>query len=345
MAGIEKLIEMLRSPKASTRFEACELLRVAPVITPEGIAALENALHDPDPGVVESAKSVLAVHRGRKLPTPSGLSARDTEALRAKNVYMWLWFSPILTIPTVAFLLFKDPGHELTCGGVSWEYCDYNRAFLVTCLIAILGSALWHLVLLVPALDRQSQFVRWHGRQALLLASIRSSIPLAFAAYDGLAGGNGGLLLLSIPVLIIVWLSGTLWAQGQARRGDCALMRWTGHGAELPLPTAKAHTASAHGQGPLIPERAGHQAAYDQGLRLSEQGKPDEAARVLHRLLVSDAPVDLKTRAADELRQVGDTDEDLTADVLVAIFRFGRDLVHRRMALAELERLGLVEAL
>jgi hypothetical protein len=63
MRDVQKLVAMLRSPKANVRYEACELLRVAPEITPEAIVALENALRDPDPHVAEGAKTALNVHR------------------------------------------------------------------------------------------------------------------------------------------------------------------------------------------------------------------------------------------------------------------------------------------
>ncbi len=64
MSEVEKLVEKLRSPKAGTRYEACELLRVAPTITPEAIEALEKVRHDPDPAIVGSAASALQGHLG-----------------------------------------------------------------------------------------------------------------------------------------------------------------------------------------------------------------------------------------------------------------------------------------
>jgi hypothetical protein len=63
---IEKLIKKLQSLNANTRYEACEYLRGAPNLPPKAISALQNALNDPDPSVVESAKSALKVH----LPSP-----------------------------------------------------------------------------------------------------------------------------------------------------------------------------------------------------------------------------------------------------------------------------------
>ena len=64
MSEIEKLVGRLRSPKAGTRNGACELLRVAPAITPEAIAALEKVLRDPEPAVSEGAASALRGHQG-----------------------------------------------------------------------------------------------------------------------------------------------------------------------------------------------------------------------------------------------------------------------------------------
>jgi len=268
----------------------------------------------------------------------------NSEVLTAKKWYRWLWFSPLLTIPTLVFLVLYDLGYELICRG-NWQRCDHDLAYLVTGLIAISGSALWHLVLLNPALNKQNGFVRWHGRQALLLAGIRTAVPVAFLIYDYVEGGYGDIMLWSIPVLIVVWLFGTLWGQGQAKRGDCALMRWTGHAAGLPLPVGAEKPTVAPVIGSLIHEKPDHRTAYYQGLSLREQDKPVEAARVFQTLLVSDATPELRIRVAEELKRIGGADENLSVDVLVAIFRFSHDLEQRRLALAELERLGLVEPL
>ena len=267
----------------------------------------------------------------------------NPEVLTAKKWYRWLWLSPLLTIPTLLLLVFNDPGYRLICGS-NWLNCDHYLSELVTALIAIISPALWHLVLLIPALDKHNGFVRWHGRQALLLAGIRTAIPMAFLFYDFIDGFDG-IILWSIPVLIAVWLFGTLWGQGQAKRGDCALMRWTGHGQGLPLPVGEEKPAVAPVIGSLIHEKPDHRTAYYQGLSLREQGKPDEAAKIFQTLLASEATPDLKIRVAEELKRIGGADENLTADILVTIFRFSNDLEKRRLALAELERLGLVEPL
>jgi hypothetical protein len=81
MSEIEKLVEKLRNPKAETKYEACELLRVAPIITPEAIEALEKVLRGPAPAIVESATTALQGHRGIPgrpgiLPSHNGIVGR-----------------------------------------------------------------------------------------------------------------------------------------------------------------------------------------------------------------------------------------------------------------------------
>jgi hypothetical protein len=114
----------------------------------------------------------------------------------------------------------------------------------VPALIAVLGSALWHLILLLPALNKESEFVRWHGRQALLLAGVRTVVPLVLGGVFGFeldwwGGYYEFRALSSVPILVLVWFFGTLWGQRQATRGDCSLMRWLGR-AEAVLPREPA---------------------------------------------------------------------------------------------------------
>ena len=80
---IEKLVTMLHSPKAGTRYDACEYLRVVPAITPEAIRALQNALNDPDASVAEAAQRALDVQLtpepSREVPlgSPTAATPRD----------------------------------------------------------------------------------------------------------------------------------------------------------------------------------------------------------------------------------------------------------------------------
>lgn len=153
------------------------------------------------------------------------------ERRKARNWYWWLWLSPLLTLPTLAALFLSEIGFALLSeSGSRWgsaAYDDpgyYDICYRATILIAVLVSALWHLILLIPASDKAHPFVRWHGRQMLLLAGVRTAIPLAFA----LGFGEDSQALLAIPALLLLWFGGTLWGQRQAARGDCSLMRWLG---------------------------------------------------------------------------------------------------------------------
>jgi hypothetical protein len=113
-------------------------------------------------------------------------------------------------------------------------------------LIAVLVSALPHLILLIPALAAKSAFVRWHGRQALLLAGVQTVVPLVF----GLAFGDTALEYL-FSVLLLVWLFGTLLGQQQAARGDCSLARWAGRADVLPAPEPTGKPVQATGPDPV----------------------------------------------------------------------------------------------
>jgi hypothetical protein len=133
------------------------------------------------------------------------------EKRTARNWYWWLWLSPLVTLLTLFWLMTLHPEAAFTP-------------------LAVLGSALPHLILLLPVLSRKSEFVRWHGRQALLLAGVRTVVPLVFAALFG----SQSYSLLAVPILIAVWAIGTARGQLQAARGLCALMRWLGRAKEQP---------------------------------------------------------------------------------------------------------------
>jgi len=145
----------------------------------------------------------------------------------ASDWYIWLWVSPLLTIPTLGILLGFALASENNVGNVQ-----------ILLPLAVLGSALWHLILLYPALKGRTEFTCWHGRQALILAGVRTLVALLAVTPAG--AGNYAFTAFGVPILILLWLVGNLWGQGQARRGDCALMRWTGHGAGLPIPIGQA---------------------------------------------------------------------------------------------------------
>ncbi len=187
----------------------------------------------------------------------------NPEIHSAMDCYRWLWRSPLLTVPTVSVLgsIILTLNGRLSCSP-DCPNSTLRLAHMVGYSVAILGSGMWHLTLLRAATHRQSAFVRWHGRQALILAGVRTAIPLGFFFADFFAQEYaypdlylisavfGAWMFGEIPygildvilALVAVWLFGTGWGQQQAARGDCALMHWTGQGAGLPLAVTASTT-------------------------------------------------------------------------------------------------------
>ena len=137
------------------------------------------------------------------------------ERRTARNWYWWLWLSPLVTVPSFGLFilntLFGDQTEEILPLGV-------------------MPSVAWYLVLLVPAFFKRSEFVRWHGRQALLLAGVMAIVLLVYAIIANSVSDAGVVMRVPFLILIAFWFFGTLLSQRQAARGDCSLMRWLGKG-------------------------------------------------------------------------------------------------------------------
>lgn len=197
----------------------------------------------------------------------------NPEIKNAKDIYLWLWIAPLL-------LLFFAPFaygfvSMLIPRNVNWVWSLAGTAL-------VLGFV--HLWLLLPAIVAKSEFVSWHAWQALLIAGVQSLIlPISLIA-DAARGGSIGFACLGGLAALLVWLVSTLLGRNNAARGECALMRWLGHGAMLPLPVEI----------------------------------PDDP--------VASAPYP-------------------SADDLVHIIRTSPDGLARRLALADLRKLGMVEEL
>lgn len=185
----------------------------------------------------------------------------------ARGVYRWLWCSPLLTIPTLALLLFSD----------------------MPISIAVLGSALWHLLLLRQALAKHP-FVRWHGWQGLLLAGLRTAVPLSY----GLMFYDEDSVTSVIWILIAIWLIGNISGQNQVARGDCWLMRVRGQGDGLPLKWSPA--APARPQPSAEPSVA----------RLAEAKRRAEVADLLAVFQIGDAAS--RSKALEQLKSMGEVE-------------------------------------
>ena len=140
----------------------------------------------------------------------------------AKNIYWWLWLSPLVVFWAGAIVT-----------GFASVFQPRSADTPLVNAMAAIARAMPHLWLLIPAIVAQSEFVRWHARQAILLVIPQTMIGLVSA----LAPGLGLAISAAVGCLpAVIWFIGTLWGHRQARRGDCALMRWAGRGASLPLP-------------------------------------------------------------------------------------------------------------
>lgn len=224
-ADIEKCLDKLQSVLPYERRQAAEELGDLQIRNERIHAALQSVAENDLNGVTRRAANQALDRLGYPMAEDdrpdlgSQIEVSKQEDLqRAANWYRWLWLSPFVTIPTLIYLYLD-----------SWDIG-----------LAILGSALWHLILLIPSLDKQSEFVRWQGRQALSLAGLRTLIPFVLTLLYGDTRA-----MVSIPFLIAIWLGGTLWGQGQAKRGDCSLMRWFGKGEARPGPETKHACKSA----------------------------------------------------------------------------------------------------
>jgi len=163
----------------------------------------------------------------------------NVEVNTARSLYRWLWISPLLTLPTQWVL----NGQFATALSRN-SYLTGPAIYVVAGCLAVAAAGLWHLMLLMMALGSQSEFVRWHRRQALLVGGIRTLVALAFAALS--------LGIVGYLIQLVLWFVSTFWGRGQAGEGDCALMRWTGHGAGLPLPVDRVPAAALNDGSALL---------------------------------------------------------------------------------------------
>jgi hypothetical protein len=130
----------------------------------------------------------------------------NSEKRSAKGAYSWLRFSPLLTIPTliIVFIKIVSLGFYPDCRPLQ-DNCNPYLAEYIAGLIGVLCSALWHLVLLQYTNNKDSEFIRKHGRKALKYAAIRTAIVLIFIVLDFVTISNGTIVLWSIPILIVLW--------------------------------------------------------------------------------------------------------------------------------------------
>lgn len=127
----------------------------------------------------------------------------NEEERLAKAAYNWLKASPFVTILTLFIISSMGIGSAL-CNSELFA-CSSEDAAYINFGLGVIVSGLWHLLLLQYVNNKDSEFVRSHGRRVLMQAGIRTAIPLFGILADFLIGAEGALVCWTIPILIIIW--------------------------------------------------------------------------------------------------------------------------------------------
>jgi len=130
MDNVTLQINRLRTGSPRVRYDACEELRVAPHVSQEALAALEEATLDPDPGVADAAVRAFALHT-QQAPSRAGLlESRQTHqpigTASATNQPRTLrdWIDPTRLY---------NPGHE--SGRLMFIWGAFGYPFLLTMIV------------------------------------------------------------------------------------------------------------------------------------------------------------------------------------------------------------------
>lgn len=162
---------------------------------------------------------------------------------------------------------------------------------------------IFHIPLLF-GLRSSSRFVQRHTQQAFILIALRAGMAAISVNLDRHPMGTKGLWLYFLGNGAL-WLFGSLWGLRQATRGDCWLMRRRGEDGELPRPwalPAAVPATPATGVPSTMP--ADPNAAFEDGRRLLRMGKRAEATACFLAAF-RHGPPDLRRRAVAELERVG----------------------------------------
>ncbi|HCK65721.1 MAG TPA: hypothetical protein DHW49_05600, partial [Anaerolineae bacterium] len=135
---------------------------------------------------------------------------KPSEERLAKGAYNWLRISPLLTIITLYIVASFGIGDEICYSNLSLcgEYDYYSPiAGYINVGLGVLVSACWHLILLQYVNNKDSEFVRKHGKQALTYAGIRTAVAFFGVLIDYLLNGDGSLACFIIMILFLLWLA------------------------------------------------------------------------------------------------------------------------------------------
>ena len=143
-------------------------------------------------------------------PRPdSSFSLNDNERKAARGIYTWLFFSPMLTIPTfIVVLLILS----------YWESGTDVR------VLASMIPLIFHLPLL-SGLTSKNAFLYRHTQQGILLIALRAGMAILATSIGTYSVGGFWLFLLGNGSL---WLFGSIWGWNQISRGECWWMKQKG---------------------------------------------------------------------------------------------------------------------
>ena len=126
---------------------------------------------------------------------------KPSEERLAKAAYNWLRVSPFITVLTLFFIYSFDIA-SFVCNSLA---CDYHTTDMLNLAFGVLGSALWHLILLQYVTNKDSEFVRKHGRQALIYAGVRTAVPLGGVVIAYFSSDSGAISCLVIAIFFVLW--------------------------------------------------------------------------------------------------------------------------------------------
>jgi hypothetical protein len=153
MEELQRLLAKLESPKVSTRYEACEELRVAPSVPPEAVAALHKAADDPHPSVADAAKRAIAAH-----PERPGSGEGNHAARRNPQSADWPPTFTIIGVILVPVFIFN----ALVFLSFASDAVEAIRVHGDASQVAF--SVLWLAPVLAPVVFWGLLLRGWHGR-------------------------------------------------------------------------------------------------------------------------------------------------------------------------------------
>lgn len=212
---MENLINMLQSPKAGTRYEACEYLRVSPVITPDAIIALQNALKDPDASVVEAAQSALNVHIGPERPFPEH-SSPEVSHPSGYPVWKYLWRIILggLMLFSIEYFVFRHYIYGIYLG--SMNSGNINSYYWMLAGILVVNLLVEMFIIFFPAWQEPKSL----KSATLALGSCLLAIPLTIFSFHNF---DNSLLTLLFPLSfhsLILSVIGVIWSYSEIRKGN-----------------------------------------------------------------------------------------------------------------------------